>query len=256
VGALVAPALAEAADPMASFARMIGGEWKTTAQSGTSMFDTWHWGPGKHSVRVMTDGFGADGKPWRELRVYYWHPIRKHVCLLGLSPFAEGVSEGTIKFEGVSADAIMDLDQSGGRRRQMGLRWDFDGPDKYHEVLLEATGTSGLVPLTQWDHLRSMTPRTKPLRGDEEASKLSDRMKVFEPLLGRTWETRGEAKGNWESGKPFHIETTFEWAPLANAVHGRTFALRGDGAPIHLIDAYVYHHAGTGRLRCLALSSP
>ena len=79
---------AKVADPMASFARMVGGEWRMTAQSGTSMFDTWHWGPGKHSLRVMTDGSGADGKPWRELQAVYWHPGRKQVRLLGLSPFA------------------------------------------------------------------------------------------------------------------------------------------------------------------------
>src|SRR4030095_11928584 len=60
--------------PMASFARMIPGEWRRTVQSGTSTFDTWHWGPGRHSMRVMTDGSGAVGEPWRELQALYWHP--------------------------------------------------------------------------------------------------------------------------------------------------------------------------------------
>ena len=86
------PAPAEVASPMASFARMVSGEWRMTALSGTSTFDTWDWGPGKHSMRVMTDGSGAAGEPWRELQVFYWHPGRKQVCLLGLSPFARTTS--------------------------------------------------------------------------------------------------------------------------------------------------------------------
>ena len=126
------PASAKVANPMASFARMVSDGWRQTALSGTStwhMFDTWHWGPGQHSMRVMTDGSDAAGGPWRELQVFYWHPGRKQVCLLGLSPYASGVSEGTIKFEGETADAVFDLYQTG-HRRKMGLRWAFDGPDK------------------------------------------------------------------------------------------------------------------------------
>src|SRR5262245_12640298 len=93
------PVPAQAANPTASFARMVGGEWKMTAAAGTSMFDTWHWGPGRHSMRVMTDGLGADGNPWRALGVVYWHPGRKQVCSLGLSPYGAGVAEGAIKFD-------------------------------------------------------------------------------------------------------------------------------------------------------------
>jgi hypothetical protein len=71
---------------MASFGRMVPGEWGTTALSWTSLLDTWHWAPGKHSMREMTHGSGAFGEPWRVLRVFYRHPGRKEVCLLGLSP--------------------------------------------------------------------------------------------------------------------------------------------------------------------------
>src|SRR5262249_41160413 len=113
---------AKVANPMASFARMVSGEWRTTALARTSLFDTWHWGPGQHSMRVMTDGSGAAGEPWREIRVFYWHPGRKQVCLLGVSPFARGVSEGTIKFDGETADGVFDLYQTGApqRLRKMG----------------------------------------------------------------------------------------------------------------------------------------
>ncbi|MDB5351791.1 MAG: putative transposase [Planctomycetota bacterium] len=239
---------AKVANPMASFARMIPGEWRVTAQSGTSMFHTWHWGPGKHSIRRMTDGSNAAGNPWRELQVFYWHPGRKQVCLLGLSPFARGVSEGTIKFEGEAADAVFDLYQTGGRRN-MGQRWAFDGPDKYHETLLEATGPAGLTPLAEWDQVRSKT--LTAMRTADEAPKPSERLKVLESLLGHTW----EAKGNWATRHAFHIQSTLEWVPYADGIYARMFAQTKDGEPRHLLDAYFYHHTGTDALRCLALSN-
>jgi hypothetical protein len=245
------PPPAKVANPMASFARMVSGEWRTTALAGTSTFDTWHWGPGQHSMRVMTDGSGAAGEPWRELQVFYWHPGRKQVYLLGLSPFARGVSDGTIKFEGETADGVFDLYQTGAtpRLRKMGLHWAFDGPDKYHDILLEATGPDGLKPMNEWDHIRSKTPTAKRQRTGEEAPKPSGRLKALESLLGHTW----NAKGNWGNGDAFHIESTFEWIPLANAIYARSFALRGNGEPTHVLDAYFYHHTGTDRLHCLAL---
>lgn len=244
------PTPAEVADPMASFARMVSGEWRVTFKSGTSMFHTWRWGPGKHSVRRMTDGSGAGGEPWRELKVVYWHPGRKQVHLLGLSPVLRGVSEGTIKFEGETADAVFDLYQTAARRK-MGLRWTFDGPDKYHEALLETTGPAGLKPLAEWDHIRSKPPIPARLRTVEGAPKPSKRLKVLESLLGHTW----EAKGNWTTGDAFHTQSTFEWVPLADAFYARVLAPTKDGDPTHLVDAYFYHHTGTGALRCLALSN-
>ncbi len=243
------PAPAKVADPMASFARMVSGEWKMTAQAGTSTFDIWHWGPGKHSIRVMTDGSGAAGEPWRELQVFYWHPGLKQVCLLGLSPFARGVSEGTIQFDGETADAVLDLFQTGGRRK-MGLRWAFDGPDKYRETLLEATGPDGLKPLAEWDLVRSKAAPAKRAPTAGEAPKPSERLKVLEPFLGHTW----EAKGDRATGKAVHIQSTFEWVPYAEAIYARVVAPSQDGEPRHLVDAYFYHHTGKDALRCLALS--
>lgn len=175
------PVSAKAANPMASFARMVGGEWKMTATAGTSMFDTWHWGPGRHSMRVMTDGLGADGNPWRALGVLYWHPGRKQVCSLGLSPYGAGVAEGTITFDGETAEAVTDMYQTGGRRK-LKSRWRFDGPDKYHDELLEATGPGGYSPLAAWDRVRVMPP-TPPRPRTVEGAKPSERLKAIEPLL-------------------------------------------------------------------------
>jgi hypothetical protein len=235
------------ADPMASFARLVSDEWKTTAKSGSSMFHTWHWGPGRHSVREMTDGFGADGNPWRELRVAYWHPAVKQVHLLGLSPYAAGVAEGTIRFDGETAEAVNDMYQTGGRRKLKSL-WKFDGPDKYHDELLEATGPGGYSPLAGWDRVRVTPPAVKRAFAVEGA-KPSERLKALEPL-SRTW----EVKGNWVGGDALHVRSTVEWVPLASGVYIRVVAPKTDGEPRHLLDAYVYHHTGTNKLRCLALS--
>ncbi|MBC7773331.1 MAG: hypothetical protein H7210_12610 [Pyrinomonadaceae bacterium] len=250
---------AQVADPMASFASMVGGEWKTTAASGRSMFDTWHWGPGKHSMRVVTDGLAASGNPWRALQVMYWHPGRKEVRMLGLNPYNASVAEGSIKFDGKTADGVFDMYQSGVPpvRRKLNSRWTFDGPDKYQDSLLEAGGAAEYVPLAAWDRVR-VAPRAqaRPPAG-EEASKVSEHLKVFQPFLGHTWNARGEVKADSRDGPgvAFHIETTFEWIPLASAIYARSFALRGNGEPTHVLDTYFYHHTGTDKLRCLALTN-
>jgi hypothetical protein len=166
-----------------------------------------------------------------------------------MDPVARGVTEGTIKFEGDNAEGTFDLYQTGGRRK-MGRRWTFDGPDKYHETLLEATGTDGLKPLTAWDHVRSRPPAT-PRPRTVEGAKPSKHLMALEPLLGRTWEAQGE----WVAGGAFYTRTSFEWVPLADAIYARVLTPSKDGEPGHLLDAYFYHHTGTGTLRCLALSA-
>jgi hypothetical protein len=248
----VEPAPAKAGNPMTEFARMVGGEWKMTARAGTSLYDSWHWGPGKHSLRVMTDGLGADGNPWRALEVVYWHPGRKQVRLLNVHPdvpgIGRGVGEGTFKFEGETAEAVFDLFQPLGRR-DIARRWIFDGPDKYHAILLEAAGPAGYKPLVEWDYARSKTPTPPRPRTPEGAPKPSERLKAFEPLLGHSW----EANGNWAAGDAVHTRSTVEWVPLLDAVYARVLAAGKDGE--HLLDAYFYHHIGTNAMRCLALSN-
>lgn len=245
-----APSTARASNPMASFERMVPGQWQVTYQSGTSMFDRWIWGPGQHSMRVETDGSGAAGEPWRALQLFYWHPGRQQVCLLGLSPFARGVSEGTMRFEGEIADAVFDLYQTPGLRK-MSLHWDFDGRDRYFETLLEASGSSEYSLLNgplKYNRIRTLTPSAE--RTDVEAPKPSKQMEALEALVGHTWQT----KGGWTGGDAFHLQTTFEWIPYADYIHGRTFALTPGAEPMILFDLFLYHHTGTDTLRCLALS--
>lgn len=235
-------------DPMASFARLVADEWRVTFKSGKSMFHTWHWGPGKHSLRRMTDGAGAGGETWRAVMVAYHHPGRKQVRLLGLEPVLRGVGEGTIRFIGEAAEADLDLHQTGGRRK-LRVNWAFDGPDKFHESLLEATARGGLTPLTEWDQIRSPPP-APPRPRAVDGAKPSARLKALEPLLGHA----REASGDWATGDAFHAESTFEWIPLADAIYIRVHAPSKAGEARHLLDAYLYHHTGANALRCLALS--
>jgi hypothetical protein len=243
-------AIPAVADPMAAFARLVGGEWKNTAASGTSMYDTWHWGPGKLSVRGMTHGFSANGSPWRELNVMYWHPNRKRVCLWGVGPYQRSVSEGTITFEGDAAEGDIDLFQVG-VRRQLGVRWTFDGLDKYHEALLERRGPGGLQPLAEWDLVRSATLTPVQPIAAEFSPAHSERLKALQPFLGRAWDATIPSANGVEA----HIQSTFEWVPLADGIYLRTQGQNAEGVATHLLDGYFYHHTGTNDVRCLVLSS-
>ncbi len=231
------PATAEVADPMASFARLVGGEW-----SGLSALQTWHWGPGKRSMR------GG------ELEVFYWHPGRKQVRLLSMHAdipaVGRGSGEGTMKFEGETASGTLDLYQPRGLRK-LAIRWVFEGPDKYRDTLLEDSG-GGFSTLAEWDRVRVPKRSETPLRAAEKAINLPQHLKVFDVLLGGTWEAQVRT-GESATGKAVHIQSTFEFVP--DYVYGRVLAPSEDGEPAHLFDAYVYQDVRTGALRCLALSN-
>lgn len=232
--------------PMAPFARMTPGEWRMTATSGNTMTDAWRPGPGGHSMRVMTDGQDAGGNPWLEMRVYYWHPGRRQVRMLGLNPYSRGVSEGAVRFEGDAAETISELHQVRGRRAIV-QRWTFTGPDVYHDALLEAT-SGPPSPLAEWDRVRvpaRPTPTTPPTSPTRPVAP-PDRLKPLERLLDRTWQARDERTGG-------PIRTGVEWIPYADAVYTRV-TVPGDSGDVHVLDAYLYHHTGANVLRCLALS--
>jgi hypothetical protein len=233
----------------AGFARLLTGAWRITAASGTSMFDSWHWGPGQHSLRVMTEGLDASGGPWREISFFYYHPRRKEVCLFGLSPYAGSVGEGTFRLEGEEAHGRLDLFQTG-HRRTMGLRWVFAGADAYRETLLEATGKEGLQPLAAWDHVRVAAPTPMDPLTVESVPQPSERWGPFRPLIGKT--VRAENDGSSMDG--LEVVATLEWIPYIDALYLRVLGSARDAASAHLLDAVLYHHTGLGKLRCLALS--
>ncbi len=253
---------------MANFERLIGGEWKRTFANGTSMVETWHWGPGKHSIRAMTEGESASRQPWQELRVFYWHPAHKHVAVLGMSPYARGITHGTIEFSGDAAKGRGELRQQHENPsrtvvRSMGLRWKFDGPDKYHDVLLE-DGGKGFEVLVEWDQFRSRVSGTQPSRKPIEKFSIdlprpSERLTPLLSLIGQTWESKEFAiDGKHAKTEPLKVKTTFEWVPYADVVYMRAAEIDKTGDTALVLDGYIYHNTGhntpAGILRCLILT--
>lgn len=238
--------------PLSPFARMVGGEWRMVVQSGAGMFDTWHWGPGRHSLRVMTHGEGAAGEPWRELSVVYWHPSRRQICRFGVGPFRQSLWQGTMTFDGQTATGVSDLYQTSDHRT-MGLRWTFDGPDKYHDVLLEDSG-AGLATLAEWDRIRAttLTPVRPPPA--DKLPKFPERLKALDSIQGHTWQTTGHPQGAWKDAADLLFQSTIEWIPYADGIYIRVMNPRNDGEAAHVLDAYIYHQTGTSAVRCLVLS--
>ena len=239
----------EPAHPMASFERMVSGEWQMRRDESSpdvTQFDVWSWGPGKHSVRVQTDGSGGDGGPWRELQVLYWHPGREQVCLLGLVPHGWGVAEGTIRFDDESGDATFDLYQHG-NRRALSVRWAFDGADRMRETLVE----DGLTTLAEWSWFRSEPASSKSPHPLPSTPELTESLQALAPLLGHTWRVDGE----WATGERLEFRSTLEWVPYATAVEARASTTTDGDESIPLLDLYFYDHTGRTQLRCLALTA-
>ena len=249
--------VAKNSDRMEPFSGLIGGRWKTTAVAGTDTYDTWHWGPERNSIRKMTAGTAPSGEPWHGISVYFWHPGRKEVRTLGVSPFARGVSEGTFTFDGEKADGLVDMHQTIGHR-VFGRRWTFEGPDAYHDELLDKV-PEGFSLQNEWRRFR-VDAASKDERAAErtraDAAKPSEFIKPIERLLGHTWEGKavpGVAAG--PTAGALRTRTTFEYVPDADAMYGRVQTLDPDGTSSHAMDLYLYHHTGAGVLRCLALAN-
>lgn len=259
-----APAPAQT-NPIAALAKRIGGYWKMTSQSGKSLYDSWHWGPGRHSLRVMTDGESASGDPWHAIQVIYRRPDLKQFRTLSMNPFSRSVAEGSVTFDGKTMESVVDMYQVGNRRKLVS-RHVFSVSDAYHIKLLEEIdGRLGL--LAEWDYSRSEFQAPSRPFSLEQPPRLPERLKALTPLLGRRWEvatnSRGEAKNDWLSGAAGNnstIRSTFEWIPDSEGIYGRTVAITpdkdgGNAEPVHLLDTYLYHHTGANVLRCLALTS-
>ena len=250
----------ESANPMSAFADLIPGEWHRSSQNTAGITETWQWGPGRLSMLLQTDGTAAAGEPWREVQVYYWHPGTKDVRFLGLSPFAKGVSEGRLTFKSPnsikSVGATFDLFQTGGLRK-MGFTWEFDSPNKYHYTLLEATSPEGLKPMNAWDLTRSERAIKPKAALIAAAPNLPLTLQPLEPLLRHAWEFKGATSKSTPKLESDQFKVTFEWVPYANAILARatTATKNSETPPTHLLDAYIYHHTGFNRLRCLALLS-
>ena len=237
-------------DPLAGFARMFPGEWQMTVASGTSMFRTWHRGPSRHSLRVVTDGVGAGGEPWRELEVLYWHPGRQRICSLHWSCYARGVAAAEVRWIGETVQFDSDLHQLRGRRTLRSL-WTFTGPDTYHAALLEAlpSPAATFTPLAEWDLHRRQPPdpaRSLAVDGVDEPSGL---LGPLRHLLG-PWQERTDPAN--VAASPLRVAC--EWMPLADVIQARV-AASSQAGDVPLLDLFLYHHTGTGRLRCFAVDN-
>jgi hypothetical protein len=236
--------------PLAGFERMFPGEWMVTFASGTSMFRTWQRGPSDHSLRIVTDGEGAAGQPWRALEVVYWHPGRQRVCLLGFSCHARGVEEAEIELAGQSMQFDTDLHQVQAHRNLRSV-WTFQGADTYHATLLERQPgpTTDFELLTEWDFHRRPAPASPRSLAVAGVDAPSLHLAPLRPLLGG-WENRADAAN--ADGLP--MQSTFEWMPLADVIHARVIEA-GPAGSVPRLDVFLYHHTGRAALRCFAVSN-
>lgn len=236
--------------PLAGFARMFPGEWMVTFTGGTSMLRTWQRGPSEHSLRIITDGEGAVGEPWRDLEVVYWHPGRQRVCLLGFSCYARGVTEAEIRFGDETVQFDIDLHQVQARRTLRSV-WTFQGPDTYHATLLERQPgpTTDFQLMVEWDFHRRQSPVPPRSLAVAGADAPSYRLSPLQPLLGR-WENRADAA----NADALPMRTVFEWMPLADVIHARVITPSPTG-DVPLLDVFLYHHTGREALRCFAVSN-
>lgn len=236
--------------PLAGFDRMFQGEWMVTFASGTSTFRTWQRGPSPHSLRIVTDGVGAGGEPWRSLDVVYWHPERQRVCLLGFCCYARGVAEAEIRFGDETVQFDTDLYQVQGRR-MLRTVWTFQGPDIYHATLLEKEPgpVADYTMLTEWDFHRRQSPVPPRSLAVEGGTAPSQFLAPLQRLLGG-WDSHADAAN--EDARP--MQSTFEWLPLADVIHARVTEADPAG-DVPLLDVFLYHHTGRGTLRCFAVSN-
>lgn len=244
--------------PMAPFALLVDGAWQTMLPYGVIRWHSWHWGPGKFSIRKETDGEDVAG-PGSGEGVWYWHPGRKQVCALGwhgdIPGIGCGVSVGTVRFDGQVAEGVFDLYQPGVHRK-MGMRWVFNGPDRYRDNLLEDNG-AGLQMLNGWDFERIEMRPGPPLRrpNDMMRGRASKLFKAFEPIFEHGWPRIPGAEYEGGFAGDVNFQTTFEWIPTLEVLYARTTATTTDAPPAHVLDTFIYQHVKTDALHCLALSS-
>ncbi len=252
------PEMSRAADPLAAFERLVHGEWRLGSDSGWSMFDRWQWGPGKRSIINQTYGTDNEGDPWRVLSLYYHDPPQNHIAMFSMHRdipgIGRGLSEGTISFDGDTADGVFDLQQSASptgnaAHRKMALKWSFTGNEHYINTLLEDAGR-GFATLAEWKRVRSdeLTPLPPVAEAD---AKPSGPFAAFTPLAGRHWDSTLESP----SGEAVRIRTHVEWIPYVQAIRARIGTHAEGQEPTAVLEAFVYRHPVAGTLHALVLSS-
>lgn len=229
--------------PLQDFERLVTDSWVVTASSGTQMIHTWKWGPGRWSVERWTDGESASGEPWKELVVYYWDPQERRIRLLGVSPFASGISQGTIEFDGDSATANSTLTQTYGRR-VMQTRWSFQSDSLYQETLLEKDSSGKFTELVAFQHHR-IKRREDPSAAEADRHEIPEPFASIKFLIGKPW--NGTIRDQQRT-----FQTSVNWLPIANCIHV-TIKETTSGKSVEFANAYLYHEHKAENLRCLAV---
>lgn len=227
--------------PLQDFERLVTDSWVVTASSGKKMVHTWKWGPGRWSVERWTDGESAGGEPWKELVVYYWDSQQRRIRLLGVSPFAGGISQGTIEFDGDSATTNFTLTQTSGRR-VMQARWSFQGDSLYQETLLEKDSSGKFTELVAFQHHR-IKRRDDPPAVDAVRHEIPESFASIKFLIGKPW--NGTIEDQQRS-----FQSSVNWLPIANCIHA-TIKETTNGSSIEFAHAYLYHEHKAKTLRCL-----
>ncbi len=229
-------------DALATFAHLVGGEWRVTFESKAAQFDRWAWGPGGHSLRSRTFNSKGDGESTTGVRrVLYRHPGRGRAEMLTLHWF-DLMGTGPVTIEGEKARYRYDLfygeehPYSPMLTRPLVADFVFDGPDKYSIALSDDAGGEPGPPMAVWKYARSaeLTPIPATAADPPRPVKF---LGAFETLAGRTWAT-GDDAGS----------ARVEWIPYAEAV----FASIKFGG--RTIETHIYHHPITDVLLCLALT--
>jgi hypothetical protein len=231
---------------LAAVERLLGGEWRVAYPGGASQFDTWSWGPGRHSLRLLTDGSSGEGTRWQAFGLVYWHPGLAQLRTFGMNPYAQSVAHGVIRADSELIETELEMHQSGGLRH-LRLRQAFDGPDAYRATLAESVAPADYATLAEWDYARALERSAPPNVGAPERERVSV-LKAFEVLAGRTWSA---TEAQHPSSARVQIEA--HWMPQVDAFFASAFA--GSAAGESLLHAYVYAHPADEQLRLLALSS-
>lgn len=241
---------------MAPFAGLVGGAWQVTLVSGATPHHVWRWGPGGFSVSKWSNGLDGVDDPWAG-EVLYWHPGRREVRVLSLHGdipgVGRGVGEGSIRFDGETADGRVDLAQPRGVRK-LATHWMFNGPDAYHDTLLEDSG-SGFQTLAEWEFIRIPDRSESSSRARIEAPAVPpERLKSLRSLAGHVWQASLSRRGSAATEDVVHVQATIEWIPSLEVIIARVDAARREGAHLGAIEAYLFQDVGTEATRCLALS--
>lgn len=231
--------------PLHQFEKLVSESWIVTANTGTKMEHTWKWGPGKKSIERWTEGLDAQGNPWRELAIYYWHPKDMKINFLGISSFQAGITRGTIEFKGESATIDSTLVQEKWGRRQMQTRWTFKSADHYVETLFEKDASGNLVQLVDLNHHRSQPERQKIVTPPRPSSDQSQ-FKGLDFLYGQPWSSSSE------DGKQLNLDWSLTWIPVANFLYGEVRENAKGNAQDHF-HFFIYRDHDSKTLRFLAL---